>query len=126
MCRLRPAIETVAPDARNDDAQLSGSVYVRATSRSFTKLASVSAAVDLSFGKAQHDGNYPALYLAGTAGADAGILRSNDAGTTWVRIDDDAHQFGFISHLSGDPRVYGRVYLGTGGRGIIYGDARDQ
>jgi hypothetical protein len=94
------------------------------SARTFTKISATSAASDLGFGKPANDGAYPALYLSGSVGADSGIFVSEDTGATWRRIDDDAHQFGFISHISGDPRVYGRVYLGTGGRGIIYGDAR--
>ena len=43
-------------------------------------------------------------------------------GATWVLINDDQHRYGWISMIIGDPRTYGRVYLGTGGRGIIYGD----
>jgi hypothetical protein len=38
-------------------------------------------------------------------------------------LADDQHQFGSaICHVTGDPRIYGRVYFATGGRGIIYGD----
>jgi hypothetical protein len=95
------------------------------SAHTFTNVSATSAAIDLGFGKAQNPGDYPALYLAGTAAGQSGILRSDDAGVTWTRIDDDAHQFGYISHVSGDPRVAGRVYLGTGGRGIIYGDLRN-
>jgi xyloglucan-specific exo-beta-1,4-glucanase len=94
------------------------------SAQTFTKLAVTSTGIDLSFGKAQTDGGYPSLYLSGSANGYSGILRSDDAGATWLRINDDAHQFGYISHVSGDPRAYGRVYLGTGGRGIIYGDVR--
>jgi hypothetical protein len=43
-------------------------------------------------------------------------------GASWVRINDDAHQFGMLGTISGDPRIYGRVYVGTQGRGIVYGD----
>jgi xyloglucan-specific exo-beta-1,4-glucanase len=53
----------------------------------------------------------------------AGVFRSDNGGTGWVRINDDAHRYGNAGEaLAGDPRVYGRVYLGTNGRGILYAD----
>ncbi len=88
----------------------------------FVKLEKVQAADSLGFGKAQADGNYPALYLSGEIGGVRGVFRSDDAGENWTRINDDQHQYGWISHVTGDPRIYGRVYFGTGGRGVIYGD----
>jgi xyloglucan-specific exo-beta-1,4-glucanase len=77
----------------------------------------------LSFGKGAPGKNYPAIYVANGNGAQAGIYRSDDEGATWVRINDDQHQWGNrFSCLSGDPRIYGRVYVGTNGRGVFYGD----
>jgi hypothetical protein len=52
-----------------------------------------------------------------------GFYRSTDGGTTWVQINDSAHQYGDVTIIIGDPRIFGRVYLGTQGRGIIYGDS---
>lgn len=63
-----------------------------------------------------------ALYAAGKRGDEQGIFRSVDGGQHWQRIDDDAHRYGEISMIAGDPRVFGRVYFGTSGRGIVYGD----
>jgi photosystem II stability/assembly factor-like uncharacterized protein len=88
----------------------------------FRKANGVQEAYSLGFGKAASGKNYPALYLAGKVNGVQAIFRSDDAGATWTRINDDRHQFGWISHVTGDPRLYGRVYFATGGRGIIYGD----
>ena len=52
----------------------------------------------------------------------SGLFRSIDDGAHWRRINDDAHQYGEIGQVTGDPRVFGRVYFATGGRGIFYGD----
>ena len=85
-----------------------------------------SSITPLSFGKAAPGKDYPAIFIAnqgGTASPAAGIYRSDDKGTTWVRINDAQHQWGNrVDCLAGDPRIYGRVYVGTFGRGAFYGD----
>jgi hypothetical protein len=63
------------------------------------------------------------LYLGGTVGGQTGLFRSTDNALTWIQIDNPAHQYGYIDTLQADPRVFGRIYLGTGGRGILYGDS---
>ena len=88
----------------------------------FTKLNAVQEAYSLGFGKAAPGKKYPALYLAGKVGNLQALFRSDNAGATWVRINDDQHQYGWINCVTGDPRIYGRVYFGTSGRGVIYGD----
>jgi hypothetical protein len=76
----------------------------------------------VGFGKAATGRTYPAVYLAGKVKGVGGFFRSDDRGATWVRINDDRHQFGFAGVITGDPKRYGRIYVGTGGRGILYGD----
>ncbi|MFK3891055.1 WD40/YVTN/BNR-like repeat-containing protein [Sphingomonas sp. NPDC079357] len=74
-------------------------------------------------GKGAAGSDWPALYAIGSVGAQRGIYRSIDGGARWTRINDDAHQWGLrLRVISGDPRLFGRVYVGTDGRGIMYGD----
>lgn len=90
---------------------------------SFTKIANVQKADNVSFGKAAPGQAYPAIYIVAQVDGVRGVFRSNDMAATWVRVNDDQHQYGNIGEaLSGDPRVYGRVYVGTNGRGIVWGD----
>lgn len=91
--------------------------------KTFTKLDNVQEADVVGFGKAATGKNYMSLYISAKINGVRGIFRSNDVGQTWVRINDDAHQYGRTNMcITGDPRVYGRVYVGTNGRGIVYGD----
>lgn len=88
----------------------------------FTSSEHAGKAYSVGFGKSAPGQTYPAIYLTGEVDTHDGIYRSDDAGKSWIRIDDIGHQYGWVRLAIGDPRVYGRVYLATGGRGIIYGD----
>lgn len=93
--------------------------------RSFTTLKTVRSASALGFGKAKPGTGYQALYLIGTVKDVTGVFRSTDKGATWLRVNDDAHQWGSIGGvgvITGDPDTFGRVYVGTNGRGLQYGD----
>jgi len=93
--------------------------------RTFTTLGSVQSASALGFGKAAPGASYQALYLIGTVKNVTGVFRSTDKGATWLRVNDDAHQWGAIGAvgiITGDPDTFGRVYIGTNGRGLQYGD----
>ncbi|KOX06474.1 hypothetical protein ADK65_01700 [Streptomyces sp. NRRL B-1140] len=91
--------------------------------RTFTTLKTVRSASALGFGKAKPGARYQALYLIGTVKDVTGVFRSTDKGATWLRVNDKAHQWGAIGGvITGDPDAYGRVYVGTNGRGLQYGD----
>jgi hypothetical protein len=94
--------------------------------QSFTRVAGVDSAAAVGFGAAAPGQPFPAVYIWGAAGGGArGVYRSDDAGASWLRINDDAHQYGGPGNgqfVVGDVNVYGRVYLSTAGRGIIVGE----
>ncbi|MFI8519194.1 RICIN domain-containing protein [Streptomyces sp. NPDC085481] len=93
--------------------------------RTFTSLTTVKSASALGFGKAAPGASYHALYVIGTVKDVTGVFRSTDKGATWLRVNDDAHQWGSIGGvgvITGDPDTFGRVYVGTNGRGLQYGD----
>jgi len=92
----------------------------------FTAIVGMHQVGQLGFGKAAPGSQYPAIYLAGKWKDVDALYRSDDAGKNWVRLNDDRHQFGGFGPITGDPRVYGRVYAGVGGRGIVYGDLAGQ
>lgn len=90
---------------------------------SFSKVASCWASYTLGFGKAAPGADYPAIYQVGSTETITAVYRSDDEAKTWVRINDDQHQWGWVGQaVTGDPRVHGRVYLATNGRGIQYGE----
>jgi sugar lactone lactonase YvrE len=89
---------------------------------SFTKLSNVTEVYQFDFGKAKPGNTHPAVFIWGKIGTTVGFFRSDDTGTTWTRINDNLHNFGYQNDIAGDPRVYGRVYLATSGRGVVVGE----
>lgn len=101
----------------------------------FKQLTTVAAAYAVGFGKPAPGSAAPAIYLAGAIagtpeaeppaanqGRGGGIYRSLDDGATWQRIDDPNHRYAWVEQITGDPRVFGRLYFGTNGRGVLWGD----
>ncbi len=92
---------------------------------SFSKIASITSCSAVGFGKAAEGKTFPTVYIWGKVGSVEGLFSSIDAGSTWTRINDDAHQFGGPGNsmaVVGDMGTYGVVYMGTVGRGVIYGE----
>lgn len=83
------------------------------------KLAAVEAAYAISFGRGETAGSPKTIFLSGRIAGRTGIFRSLDAGLSWHPVDDEAHHFGWVGVLAGDPQVFGRVFLGTNGLGVI-------
>jgi xyloglucan-specific exo-beta-1,4-glucanase len=127
----------LVPSTRGDDNRLratpghegdlwftrAGGLYHSTDSgATFSKISSISYAVTIGFGKAPDGKDYPALFTTGTVNGVEGIFRSDDAANSWIRINDDQHQYGAVNPVIGDPRIFGRVYIGTNGRGVLYAD----
>ncbi|HWA73361.1 MAG TPA: hypothetical protein VG937_13540 [Polyangiaceae bacterium] len=90
--------------------------------KSYAAVGNVEESYAVGFGAPAPGQKYPAAYLSGKVGGVTGFFRSDDGGANFVRINDDQHQFGGSNVITGDARVYGRVYVGPGGRGILVGE----
>ena len=83
--------------------------------------------VTFGLGKPAPGADVPAIYAFGVKPTIGAMWRSIDGGVTWARINDDGHRWGLRYRvIAGDPRLFGRVYVSTDGRGIFYGDPADR
>jgi hypothetical protein len=91
--------------------------------KTFSPISTLASANYVAFGKGL-TATTPFLYVEGrtpSATADA-IYQSQDMGATWIQISDPTRmQFGEINSLEGDMRTQDLLYVGSGGRGIVYG-----
>jgi hypothetical protein len=91
--------------------------------RGYVPVPTIEEAYTIGFGKAAPGHRQMAAYTSGKVGGVRGIFRSDDSGASWVRVNDERHQYASTGEaITGDPRVYGRVYLSTNGFGIPYGE----
>jgi hypothetical protein len=120
-----PGTLNVAYDAEGSLYLVNGSGLYHATkgATSFSQISGVQSAWGISEGAPKTGTSVLTLFLAGTIGGQPGLYRSTDSGVSWIRVDDAAHEYGYWNIVQGDPRVFARAYIGTGGRGIIEADS---
>ena len=86
----------------------------------------------VGLGKPKNEGDPYVIYVSGTPkeeGAVKGFYMSENNGESWIRVNDDLHQFGGIGNgefIAGDMNVYGRCYIATVGLGIAYCDKNEK
>jgi hypothetical protein len=101
---------------------LKGLAHSTDSGATFTKVGQITSCESVGVGKEAPGANYPTLYMFGAVGSATGLMRSTDQGVSWVRVNDNAHQYGGAGRsITGDMNNYGMVYMSTGGRGIAYG-----
>lgn len=79
---------------------------------------------DVAFGKPAAGQAYPAIYFYSMIGSQRGLWRTDDNFATAPILLDDwiMNRLDFPTCLAGDPDVYGRVYVGMNGSGMLYGE----
>jgi hypothetical protein len=82
----------------------------------------------VAVGKGAAGASYHSVYVWGKVKVGSteseGVFRSDDAGSSFVRIDDDRHRYGALMSLTADPLEHGTVYVAPHGRGIVVGKPR--
>jgi xyloglucan-specific exo-beta-1,4-glucanase len=93
--------------------------------RRFAEVESDLAVSTFDFGKAAPGKRDLTLYAIGDKDGVSAIWRSEDNGQSWLRLNDARHEYSRVWRcIAGDKNVFGRVYVGTDGRGIVYGEPR--
>ncbi len=88
---------------------------------SFNPIDGITYCEAVGFGKAAQGKSFPAVYIYGTVGGETGVFQSIDEGANWIRVNDDAHEYGGLANgefVVGDMNSFGVVYMSTAGRGI--------
>ncbi|HVO98224.1 MAG TPA: hypothetical protein VMT15_09170 [Bryobacteraceae bacterium] len=89
-------------------------------------MSNVPFADSLAIGASPGRGAPQAIYVYGSVAppGPVAIYQSLDNGATWSKIGDD--RYGGPTLIAADSRVFGRVFLGMNGRGIIYGEIAER
>jgi hypothetical protein len=89
----------------------------------FQQIPAVETARLVAFGASPPGVNHPTVFLYGVVNGVQGVFRSDDMGDSWLQIDIPEQRIGQEPNtMAGDRQVFGRVYIGTSGSGILYGE----
>lgn len=114
-----------------------GEVFVAANSlglfrstdggKTLSKIGYIDCAESFSFGANVPGTDRPSMYLLGNIYGKRGLYRSDDEGASWVKLNDEQIGLGCgVTCIEGDRKEYGRVYVGTGGRGVMTAGLRQR
>lgn len=80
----------------------------------------------LGLGLGRPGGDYrtepKAIYFCGIIDGEYGFYRTLDEGRSYERLNTERQMYGEINSIDGDKRVFGRFFLATGSRGVLYGE----
>jgi hypothetical protein len=87
----------------------------------WTAVAHVNQVSAFGFGAPATPGAYPSIYIAGYVNGVYGIWQSNDNANSWIQIGDyPTGSLAGIRSITGDPDVFGPVYVSLAGNGFAY------
>ncbi len=128
MGHLLAPLDQPLAEAKNGGYSDNGLAHSQDAGETWTRFESVKSAQAVGVGKAQEGADYETLFIWGVAGSPdnpVGIYYSTDKGLSWARMNDARHQYGGPgkgAFVQGDMNIFGRVYMSTAGRGLIYGN----
>ena len=76
----------------------------------------------VGLGKADRQDGPQTIFINGIIDKEYGFYRSLDGGVSFQRINNEKQMFGDIRSICGDPRTFGRFYIATGTRGVLWGE----
>lgn len=72
--------------------------------------------------KSTYLGETKTLFICGVINNQYGFYCSMDEGKNWERMNTKEQMFGDINSMEGDSRIFGRFFIATGSRGVLYGE----
>jgi hypothetical protein len=112
---------------QQDGTNPGGSKFMRSRDggTTWSEVAGMQEVYAFGFGAAASGQSYPAIFVAGYLNNRWGLWRSDDNAANWVSLGDTPLDMADqVTAISGDANVYGRIYVGFGGSGAIYGGFR--
>ena len=124
LCRFlaKPAISS-SPEASRAVLNRSLKAFIDSTNQgaTWTAVANVSEVSCFGFGAAAPGQSYPAIYIVGFVNNVYGIWESDNNAQSWTQIGTRPNgDLNPITTISGDPNIYGQVYVGFTGSGYAY------
>ena len=112
-------------DHRNDPSER-GLFFSPDGGTNFTQIPDVQDCWAVGFGKAQAGTDYATIFMYGIVYGEWGLYRSTDQGGSWDKlVDYPLGLFDIVTAVSGDPSIFGRVYIGYKGNSFVYGQGDD-